>query len=278
MRYINPISRRGFVNRFADFIIKNIGNEHKSVIQVTDFNKFVVVNGFTESDKFVDFYELKQIFIKNNKTLIESLGLENFNVVDIIEYKKPVEYAVSQKPTNSKHFLLYNTIRPFYSTETIKEFNNPSIPLTEISSFTFTDKLDVEFKKETDVNIFSNNEFLSVSSEFPFGYNLKSGRSILYYSEYICNHIFDITNSTKLHFKFSDKLDSVSEDLDIFIDTFSNVKNEKIKSMILDVFDFNISKFEVEYLTNYDIDLDLSNPFLDKPWLIKDKSKDLILF
>jgi hypothetical protein len=56
------------------------------------------------------------------------------------------------------------------------------------------------------------------------------------------------------------------------------VKNEKIKSMILDVFDFNISKFEVEYLTNYDIDLDLSNPFLDKPWLIKDKSKDLILF
>ena len=53
---------------------------------------------------------------------------------------------------------------------------------------------------------------------------------------------------------------------------------EKIQSLVLDVFDFNLDKFESEYLKGYDYDLDTTDPFGEKPWLVKDKIKDILIF
>jgi hypothetical protein len=47
--------------------------------------------------------------------------------------------------------------------------------------------------------------------------------------------------------------------------------------MVLDVFDFNLNKFQTTIL-NYDVSEDLNNPISDKPWLIHDRTKDLIIF
>jgi hypothetical protein len=54
-------------------------------------------------------------------------------------------------------------------------------------------------------------------------------------------------------------------------------QEETIKSMVLDVFDFNLNKFQTTIL-NYDVSEDLNNPISDKPWLIHDRTKDLIIF
>jgi hypothetical protein len=47
--------------------------------------------------------------------------------------------------------------------------------------------------------------------------------------------------------------------------------------MILDVFDFDMLKFN-NTIKDYNILDDLLKPLDTKPWLIKDKIKDLILF
>ena len=54
--------------------------------------------------------------------------------------------------------------------------------------------------------------------------------------------------------------------------------NKDIKSLVLDVFDFNLNKFSNEYLNDFNIDSDIKNQLDSKPWLVKDRIKDLILF
>jgi hypothetical protein len=48
--------------------------------------------------------------------------------------------------------------------------------------------------------------------------------------------------------------------------------------LVLDVFDFNINKFSNDFLNEYDIEDDIINQVKDKPWLVKDRTKDLIMF
>ena len=47
--------------------------------------------------------------------------------------------------------------------------------------------------------------------------------------------------------------------------------------MVLDVFDFDMLVFN-DKIKNYDIIEDMTLPFDKKPWLTRDKIKDLILF
>jgi hypothetical protein len=47
--------------------------------------------------------------------------------------------------------------------------------------------------------------------------------------------------------------------------------------MILDVFDFDMLMFN-DKIKDYNITEDITKPFDEKPWLIRDKIKDLILF
>jgi hypothetical protein len=116
---------------------------------------------------------------------------------------------------------------------------------------------------------------LNISSEFPHGYSLSMGRQELYYSEYICNQLFDVLLIDKLTFKYS----SVKVDEDNQIDIVSNSIHPKkdIISMVLDVFDFDMLMFNNK-IKDYDIIEDTTLPFDKKPWLTRDKIKDLTLF
>ena len=62
MRYINPNSRRGIVNKLADYILNQIDNSQTTRLQVTDFKTFYVVNGNTDSDKVLDLSVIKESF------------------------------------------------------------------------------------------------------------------------------------------------------------------------------------------------------------------------
>jgi hypothetical protein len=116
---------------------------------------------------------------------------------------------------------------------------------------------------------------LNISSEFPHGYSLSMGRQELYYSEYICNQLFDVILTDKVSFKYS----SIKIDEDNQIDINSNTIYPKkdIVSMVLDVFDFDMLVFN-DKIKSYDIMEDITHPFNNKPWLVKDRFKDLILF
>ena len=47
--------------------------------------------------------------------------------------------------------------------------------------------------------------------------------------------------------------------------------------MILDNFNFNITSLK-ENMSGYNLLNDILNPLGDKPWLVKDKTKGLIIF
>jgi hypothetical protein len=274
MKYINQNSNRGIVNKFADFIVKEIIKENNTdaVIEVTDCGKFFVVNGMTNSDKLLDISSVKQKFIDENKTLLTEFGYETLNVVDLIMYN------VELVKKDEYWFTFYNSSRPIYHNKVINFVENESNDLM-YNSVEHNDTLSVEidFSEEKTKKLpYYTNPPLNITSEYPFGYSLNMGRNFLYFSEYIAHNLFSVIKTDTLIFKMSSRLNS-DRDYDIEIKTNSIYSNEDIKSMVLDTFDFNLIKFN-KSLSNYDLYDDLAKPFELKSWIVKDKISDLTMF
>jgi len=90
MRKLEKNTRRYFVNLFADYILSKFDKSENTIIQVTDFENFVVVNGQTTSSNVLEMLELKSKFIESNKELFNSLDKEDLNVIDIIKYNQEI--------------------------------------------------------------------------------------------------------------------------------------------------------------------------------------------
>ena len=91
MRKLEKNTRRYFVNLFADYILSKFEKKENTIIQVTDCETFVVVNGQTTSDKELDLGELKYDFIKEFEDLFTSLEIKDINVIDIIKYEQSID-------------------------------------------------------------------------------------------------------------------------------------------------------------------------------------------
>ena len=274
MKYINTLSKEGLVNIFADYIIKNINPIHKSRFQVIDFKSFLVVYGSTSSDVIIDLNKLRDEFIKENKKLFDFLNLKSLSIIDLIDYREPIS-------PNQYYFTYYKSDRPIYHKEVIKEVNRQTSEYNKefLNNISYTNKLELEFYSPflpDKLNVFNSTNFMSVSSSFPYGYSLNLGRREFYYGEYVCNHLFDILVTDEILFKYT--TDVVEDDLNIDIICDSIYSHKDIKSLVLDVFDFNLNKFSNEYLNEFNIDSDIKNQLDSKPWLVKDRIKDLILF
>jgi hypothetical protein len=268
MKYINPNLNRGVVNLFADYILKEINKtgNHDSVIEVTDTGKFILINGMTSLDSVLPLPAIKQSFIEEYSGTLSLLGYSEMNIIDLIVYD------VNLVKKDTYWFDFYNTCRPTYT--------NLIIDNSELdNSLSITNDLiyEVNFTND-DIDELPNFIYppLSISSEFPYGHSLDMGRSHYYYSEYIAHNIMTPIVSNKLSFKISTR---INEDEDFMIDLKSNsIYNDGVvKSMVLDVFDFDLTSFN-EKLIGYDYLEDLTSPFTKKPWLVKDRTTDCIIF
>lgn len=268
MRYINKNSRRGVVNMFADYILSNIDKKYNSIIQVVDFKSFFVVCGQTGSPLILDLNKIKETFYKTNEKLLESLGFKTFNTIDLIEYKEPI-------PPKTHYFKFYNSQRPLFHEEVVSMAN--SNDLTNIQSINYTNGLEVELIKEGEINVYTEPNSISVSSTFPYGHSLNMGRIQLYYSEYICNQLLHSLVLNEVEFKYTENVNQ-DDDLDISFKCNSIYDSDEIKSMVLDIFDFNIERFKSLIVGDYNFENDLNNQLIEKPWLIKDRIKELIPF
>jgi hypothetical protein len=276
MKYINENSNRGIVNLFADFLVKEINKTqtYDVVIEVTDCGKFFVVNGMTTSDKILDIIKVRDSFVETYKSLMTKFGYETVNIIDLIVYdrdlKKKTDYT----------FDFYNSERRIYHNDilvTILENPQP-----KFNSITYNNRLEYEldYSEEDTTNLeYFTYSPLNITSEFPHGYSLSMGRQELYYSEYICNQLFDVILSTNRYTQLTFKYSSIKVDEDNQIDISVNsiYPKKDIISMVLDVFDFDMLVF-YDKIKDYDIIEDITNPFGDKPWLVKDRIKDLKLF
>jgi len=230
MRKLEKNTRRYFVNLFADFILSKLEKTENTIIQVTDCENFVIVNGQTTSKTVLDLSSIKQEFCDSFGDLLKSLNMEDINILDIIRYDQ--EIPPYQKSLVSVNKNLY-----------VEEYE----PVIE----------------------------LSVTSEFPYGHSLNCGRSILYYSHYMFNHMYSLLGVNELHFKYTTKIDE-NEDYKINIISESHIPKEKIKSLVLDVFDMDLTEF-TERMITYNLIDDILDPSLDKPYLVQDRLKDVIL-
>lgn len=229
MRLINKNSRRGIVNLFADFIVSKIDPKERSIIQITDCEVFMVLNGQTTSEIELNIDELKNEFNETYKDILKSLGLEHFNVINIIKY------GVDIVPI-----------------ETGWVDTNKNVFVEENESF----------------------GEISISSEFPYGYSLRTGRSMVYYSHYILNQISSTIGSDNMFIHF---LPKVEDEMDIKVITNSMYDSKTIKSLILDVFDFDLEDFS-NRMESYDLTQDILNPEGEKPYLVQDRLEDVIIF
>ena len=85
MKYINRFSKEGFVNLFADFIVKNVNPNFTSRFQVVDFKSFLVVYGATNSDEVLDLNKLRDLFVEKNPDLLTYLNLKHINIIVYIK-------------------------------------------------------------------------------------------------------------------------------------------------------------------------------------------------
>lgn len=270
MRYINPNSNRGLVNKMADFILKKLTLEYDSVIEVTDCGKFFVINGMTNRKDILEMSKVQEEFTEQNKELLSKFGYENINVIDLIMYDVDLESKTDYS------FTFYNTDRPLFSNEVLEFLKS-----TNLNVWSILDNngplVELDYS-ETNTSNIPNFIYspLTVTSEFPYGHSLNMGRLHLYYSEYVCNHLFNVIKSNKINFKISTKL---NEEEDFDIELYSETKHypdKVVKSLILDVFDFKLEDFKY-LLSTYDLSEDLGKPFSKKPWLIKDRLEELVI-
>jgi hypothetical protein len=91
MRKLEKNTRRYFVNLFADYVLSKFEKTENTIIQVTDCETFVVVNGQTTSNKEINLNDLKYDFIDEFSDLFESLEIKDINVIDIIRYEQNIE-------------------------------------------------------------------------------------------------------------------------------------------------------------------------------------------
>lgn len=230
MRKLEKNTRRYFVNLFADYILSKFDKKDNTVIQVTDCETFVVVNGQTTSKEVLDLNELKTEFIESNKELFNLLKKEDINIIDIIKYDQEIADV-------SKTWITVN--KSLYVTE--------YEPMLEIN----------------------------ISSEFPYGNSLGCGRGIFYYSHYIFNQMYSLLGVDQLSFRYSSELNE-DEDYKIKVVCDSQIPKQTIESLVLDCFDMDLTKFK-EGLSDYNFTNDITDQSLDKPYLIQDRLKDVVL-
>ena len=90
MRKLEKNTRRYFVNLFADYILSKFDKKENTIIQVTDCETFVVVNGQTTSNKVLDLNDIKYEFSGWFDDLLSSLGMKDINIIDIIKYDQNI--------------------------------------------------------------------------------------------------------------------------------------------------------------------------------------------
>jgi hypothetical protein len=105
---------------------------------------------------------------------------------------------------------------------------------------------------------------------------LGQGRLLYYYGKHIFYSIPSSYPYQSLTFKISSLKDEEGDNLFTVFNSSLNSYDERLRSAILDVFDFDMTSLNKE-IKKVDWSIELTNPLEDYSF-IKKKNKDLILF
>jgi hypothetical protein len=248
----NTTSKLAIVNLLADFILNKIPKEEESIIQVIDCQNFYVIKGKTTHKEPLDIISIKDEFIKKFESNIGEL--KPTHSIDLIEYN------ASLNKKNELTFTYHNSINCSYHHKQINEYKK----MNELS-------YDYNFS----VTTINEEDNLVFCSEFPHGYSLGQGRLLYYYGKNIMYKIPPTYPVSTLTFNMSNNKTEDGEPVFSVIDNFYGEENETLTSAILDVFDFNTHKLEME-IKKVDWSIEVTNPLQDYSFL-KTINKDFII-
>jgi hypothetical protein len=243
-------SRLFKVNLLADHILGLIPSEEHTKIQIVDCDNFVVIKGNTTHKEPLNLSEAIDGF--NSKYSI-FLG-ENFikNTIELMEY----DVKLTKKEDLKYSF--YNSENCSYTYKQCDQYN-----------------LDKSFSYDVKLNKINDETNLVVSSDFPYGYSLDQGRILYYYGKHITYNIPPRSPFTELVLELS--YDKKDEDLFFNVyDTLSEDYDEKLKSSILDTFDFDYSVLKKE-IKKVDWSKELTDPLNDFECLKKIQKDFLVI-
>jgi hypothetical protein len=243
----SPTSRTAIVNLFADFILSKIPHNKHSIIQVADCINFFVIKGKTSYGDLLNMGEILDEF-KTKINLPD--GRKLTHTIDLIEYN--VEMNESEKIIHS----YYNTKNCSYNHTQIENFISDG---------------DNCYGSDYFPNPINDNTNLIVTSEFPHGYSLSQGRLFYYYGKYIMYNI--PTNYPVVELTMC-----ISKDEEKFFVYDGYYKNEdnRLRSAILDMFDFDMTWIESE-LKKVDWTIEVTNPLSEYDFLKKNVKDFLII-
>jgi len=164
MRKINKNSRRGIVKLLADFILTRIDKKENSIIQVTDCEAFMVIHGQTTSKDVLDLDKIKADFFEWFKDILDEVGIENINTIDIIRYDQEVN-SIEKGWVNVNKEVFVEEPEPIHELNVSSEFPygyslNCGRLMTYYSHYVFNhmyslmgvDNVNFYFTKEEDEN------------------------------------------------------------------------------------------------------------------------------
>jgi len=245
----SPTSRTAIVNLFADFILSKIPHNKHTIIQVADCINFFVIKGKTSYNDLLNMGELLDEF-KEKFNLSTSDSRKLSHTIDLIEYN--VEMIEPEQIIHTYH----NTVNCSYNSTQIESYiSNES---NSYSNSHFTTPI-------------TDNTNLLVTSEFPHGYSLSQGRLSYYYGKYIMYNI-------PANYPVVELTMSISKDEEKFLvyDGFYKNEDNRLRSAILDVFDFDMTWLESE-LKKVDWTIEVTNPLSEYDFLKKNVKDFLII-
>jgi hypothetical protein len=205
------------------------------------------------------------------------------NENSIIQVSDVGSFYVINGLTTSETFLDINLIRDEFTEkfkDILTELEVKSLNVIDIIKYNqLINNIEKGWVKVNKIPFIEDNEPLSeisINSEFPYGHSLNCGRLMVYYSHYMFNHIYSSIMTDEVDLFFTKELNK-NEDFNIKIVSKSGLNKDTIKSLVLDVFNFDLEDFKTK-VKDYDLTQDILDPMGKKPYLIQDRLEDTIVF
>lgn len=252
-----------------------IDSKHKTKIKVVYVDKFFILTGLTSISSPVNFSSVFRSYLINNFNYDYVI-----NVIDFIEYNKPYESLITSvnvnlNSTKELSFDYMDGKRQGYvsinDTQKLIKYNNRNL----FDSFISENQNFIEYKSTYEPVL------ISTESDDLFGMSLCMDKIYTVFLKYISYNLIDrnIMSDIELNLIYEGEPENINwQTIDLNIKSKSCIVNLKwLKSLILDIFDFNLSSVLSELeIENYDFENEIL--LENKVWEKRGKKGEIILY
>jgi len=264
-------------NLLVNEIIKEfniIDKGHISNLVLCDLSQFIVLRGDTTIQNPLNYSKLFKTFLDELCEVDK-----NFNVIDLITYNSKPDNELIDINISFNQDLTSLPIIDVFPLIGYYEFKHNNSVIKH-SNYKIYDRL-VEIPEFKDYHGILTKSYKPSFSDDYFGRNLMSSKSYVLYLKYIAYNLFEkqICKDINFNLFYSGDINNLNwETMSFEIKSESNIANiEWIKSLILDLFDFNYSHVK-KHLSLEDYDFNMEILSKDKCWMKRDKTSEMILF